>query len=58
VYYGVSYGSVDLGWDPYLTFALTSLVEIPAVYLAVYSAEKYVSLLLLLSLPLCMNDIT
>ncbi|CAB3983634.1 organic cation transporter -like [Paramuricea clavata] len=41
VYYGVSYGSVDLGWDRYLTFALTSLVEIPAVYLAVFSAERF-----------------
>lgn len=40
VYYGVSYGSVDLGWDRYLTFALTSLVEFPAVFLSVYLAER------------------
>ena len=42
VYYGVSFGSVDLGWNIYLTFALTSLVEIPSNLAAIYYGGRFV----------------
>lgn len=41
VYYGVSYGSVDLGWNPYLTFALTGLIEFPSNLTAIWTAGRY-----------------
>ena len=41
VYYGVSYSSVDLGWNPYLTFALTGLIEFPSNLVAIWTAERY-----------------
>ena len=41
VYYGVSYGSVDLGWNPYLTFALTGVIEFPSNFGAVWAADRY-----------------
>lgn len=41
VYYGVSYGSVDLGWNRYLTFALTSLIELPSNYASIWSMDRY-----------------
>ena len=41
VYYGVSYGSVDLGWNRYLTFALTSFVELPSNYVAIFALDRY-----------------
>jgi hypothetical protein len=41
VYYGVSYGSVDLGWNPYLTFALTGFIEFPANFTAIWVSGRY-----------------
>ena len=41
VYFGVSYGSVDLGWNRYLTFALTSLVELPSNYASIWAIDRY-----------------
>ena len=43
VYYGVTFGSVDLGWNIYLTFALTSLVEIPSNLAAIYYGGRFVT---------------
>ncbi|CAB4027134.1 Hypothetical predicted protein [Paramuricea clavata] len=40
VYYAVSYGSVDLGWNPYLTFALTGVIEFPSNFGAVWAADS------------------
>ncbi|XP_046846066.1 solute carrier family 22 member 15-like [Xenia sp. Carnegie-2017] len=41
VYYGVSYGSVDLGGNRYLNFALSSIVELPSNVLSIISANRF-----------------
>ncbi|XP_028398773.1 solute carrier family 22 member 5-like [Dendronephthya gigantea] len=41
VYYGVSYGSVDLGGNRYVNFALTSIVELPSNILCIFVANRY-----------------
>ncbi|CAB4007979.1 organic cation transporter -like [Paramuricea clavata] len=41
VYFGVSYSSVDLGWNPYVTFALTGVIEFPSNFGTVWAADRY-----------------
>ncbi|CAB3981346.1 organic cation transporter -like [Paramuricea clavata] len=41
VYYGVSYSSVDLGWNPYVAFALTGAIEFPSNFGTVWAADRY-----------------
>ena len=41
VYYGVSYGSVDLGWNRYLMFALTSIIEFPSNMFTIWLLNRY-----------------
>jgi hypothetical protein len=41
VYYGASYGASDFGGNMYFNFALTSLIEIPAHFLAIDNCERY-----------------
>jgi hypothetical protein len=40
VYYGVSYGSVDLGGNKYVNFALSSIVELPSNILCIVAADR------------------
>jgi hypothetical protein len=40
VYYGVSYGAVDLGGNKYLDFFLISIVEIPSGFAVMWSANR------------------
>jgi OCT family organic cation transporter-like MFS transporter 4/5 len=40
-YYGASYGASDFGGNMYFNFALTSLIEIPANFLAIDNCERY-----------------
>lgn len=47
IYYGVSYGSVDLGGNRYLNFALTSIVELPSNFTAILAANRYAKMLVL-----------
>jgi hypothetical protein len=42
VYYGVSFGSVDLGGNRYLNFFLISLVGIPANVAIMWAANRFV----------------
>ena len=41
VYYGVSYGSVDLGWNRYLMFALTSIIEFLSNIFTIWLLNRY-----------------
>ena len=40
-YLGTTYGASDFGGNMYLNFALTSLVEIPANFVAIDNCERY-----------------
>ena len=40
VYYGVTYGSVDLGGDRYLSAFLISVVEIPSNLAYIWSSHR------------------
>ena len=40
VYYGVSFGSVDLGGNIYLNVFLVSVVEIPSNLAYIWSADR------------------
>ncbi|XP_014677146.1 PREDICTED: organic cation transporter protein-like, partial [Priapulus caudatus] len=41
VYYGLSLNSVNLGSNPYLSFFLAGLVEIPAYLVVMYTLKRY-----------------
>ena len=41
VYYGLVIASDDLSNSMYINFALTSLAELPAIFIAVYTLEKF-----------------
>ena len=47
VYFGASYGASDFGGNMYFNFALTSLVEIPATFLAIDNCERYMHIILI-----------
>ena len=42
VYYGVFLSAPTVGGDMYLNFFLTSLVELPAIYLGIKAYNRYV----------------
>ena len=44
VFYGASYGSVDLGGNRYLNFALICAVDLPSALLAYYCVDRYVTM--------------
>jgi hypothetical protein len=53
VYYGVSFGSVDLGGNRYLNFFLVSLVGIPAYVAIIWAANRFVISIKTIDLKWC-----
>ena len=44
VYYGVFLSAPTVGGDMYLNFFLSSLVELPAIYLGIKAYNRYVNI--------------
>ncbi|XP_074662567.1 uncharacterized protein LOC141915059 [Tubulanus polymorphus] len=40
-YFGLSFTATSLSGDPYINFCLTAMVELPAIFIAVFFLEKY-----------------